>query len=46
MQINLVNQAKNSSGVSNGKKVVKINESDIDEIFEEMERREDIDVDA
>ena len=42
MQINLVNQAKNSSGVSNGKNV-KINESDIDEIFEEMERREDID---
>ena len=28
------------------KKVVKINESDIDEIVEEMERREDIDVDA
>ena len=28
------------------KKVVKINESDIDEIFEEMERREDINVDA
>ena len=27
-------------------KVLKINESDIDEIFEEMERREDIDVDA
>ena len=28
------------------RKVLKINESDIDEIFEEMERREDIDVDA
>jgi len=28
------------------KKLLKINESDIDEIFEEMERREDIDVDA
>ena len=28
------------------KNIVKINESDIDEIFEEMERREDINVDA
>ena len=28
------------------RKVLKINESDIDEIFEEMERREDIDVDV
>ena len=28
------------------RKVLKINESDIDEIFEEMERREDIDIDA
>ena len=27
-------------------KVLKINESDIDKIFEEIERREDIDVDA
>ena len=32
--------------MSQTEKIVKINESDIDEIFEEMERREDIDVDA
>ena len=45
MQINLVIPAKIHQ-VSETEKDLKINESDIDEIFEEMERREDINVDA